>query len=92
MIKATYFETFCGNDYFRDMYGNIYTKVGNDVAFCSNLKQGHLTEDKAEPSYPVLDVQLIKKAKESLKNLDAIIVKGYVDELNRLKAGVTNDR
>ena len=67
MIKATYFETFCGNDYFRDRYGNIYTKVGKDVAFCSNLKQGHLTEDKAEPSYPVLDVQLIKKAKESLK-------------------------
>ena len=46
MIKATYFETFCGNDYFRDKYGNIYTKVGKDVAFCSNLKQGHLTEDK----------------------------------------------
>lgn len=59
MIKATYFGTFCGNDYFRDMYGNIYTKVGNDVAFCSNHKQGQITEDKAEPSYPVTDVELV---------------------------------
>lgn len=59
MKKAKYFETFCGNDYFRDKDGNIYTKTGNEIAFCSNLKQGRLTEDKAEPSFPVYDVELI---------------------------------
>ena len=60
MVKAKYFETFCGNDYFRDNHGNVYTKVGNEIAFCSNLKQGQLTENKAEPSYPVNDVELVK--------------------------------
>lgn len=59
MKQAKYFETFCGNDFFRDEFGNIYTKVGNEVAYCSNLKAGHLTEDKAEPSYPVNDIELI---------------------------------
>lgn len=61
MKKAKYFETFCGNDYFRDEYGNIYTKVGAEIAFCSNLKQGQLTEDKAEPAYPVHDIELVKE-------------------------------
>ena len=60
MVTALYFETFCGNDYFRDKQGNIYTKIGNEVAFCSNLKQGQLTEDKSEPSYSVSGVQLVK--------------------------------
>ena len=57
--KAKYFETFCGNDFFRDELGNIYTNLGNEIAFCSNLKTGRLTEDKAEPSYPVNDIELI---------------------------------
>lgn len=61
MRKAKYFETYCGNDYFRDEHGNIYTKVGNEIAFCSNLKQGNLTENKAEPTFPVYDVKLIKE-------------------------------
>ena len=56
--KAYYFETFWGYDYFRDEHGNIYTKLGGQVAFCSNLKRGSLTEDKAEPSYSVDDVEL----------------------------------
>lgn len=59
MKQARYFETFCGNDYFRDDRGNVYTRTGNEVAFCSNLKHGSLTEDKAEPSYPVNDIELI---------------------------------
>ena len=59
MIQAKYFETYGGNDYFRDEHGNIYTKTGNEVAYCSNLKHGSLTEDKAEPSYPVNNVELI---------------------------------
>lgn len=58
--KAKYFETFCGQDYFRDEYGNIYTQIGDEIAFCSNHKSGHLTEDKAEPSFPVYDIELIK--------------------------------
>lgn len=58
-VQAKYFETFGGNDYFRDEHGNIYTKTGNEVAYCSNLKHGSLTEDKAEPSYPVNNVELI---------------------------------
>lgn len=58
MNKAYYFETFLGNDYFRDKYGNIYTKVGNEVAFCSNLKRGSLSDDTAEPSFPVEDIEL----------------------------------
>lgn len=58
MNKAYYFETFSGNDYFRDQYGNIYTKIRNETAYCSNLKHGKLTEDKAEPSYPVKDIEL----------------------------------
>lgn len=59
IIQAIYFETFCGNDYFRDKHGNIYTKVGNEIAFCSNLKQGILTENKAEPSFTVEDIELV---------------------------------
>lgn len=61
MTEAYYFETFCGKDYFRDAYGNVYTVCDGRTAFCSNLKQGHLTEDKAEPSYPVSDVVLLYK-------------------------------
>ena len=37
-----------------------YFKSGR-VAFCSVLKQGHLTEDKAEPYYEVTDTILIKE-------------------------------
>ena len=59
MKRAKYFETFGGNDYFRDEYGNIYTRIGNEIAFCSNLKHGNLTEDKAEPSFPVNDIELV---------------------------------
>ena len=58
MKKAYYFETYCGWDYFRDEYGNIYAKIGNEIMYCSNLKRGSLTEDKAEPSYPVDDIEL----------------------------------
>jgi hypothetical protein len=61
MKQAKYFETFCGNDYYRDKDGNIYTKVGSEIAFCSNLKQGQLTENKAEPSFPVYDIELVKE-------------------------------
>lgn len=61
MKKAYYFETFCGKDYFRDAFGNVYTVCDGQPAFCSNLKQGQLTEDKAEPSYPVSDVVLLYK-------------------------------
>ena len=59
MKKAKYFETFCGNDYFRDDHGNIYVKQGREIAFCSNLKQGSLTEDKAEPYCPVYNIELV---------------------------------
>ena len=59
MKQAKYFETYCGNDYFRDDHGNIYMKQGDDVYFCSNLKRGDLTEDKAEPYFPVYDIELI---------------------------------
>ena len=59
MKKAYYFKTFCGNDYFRDEYGNIYTICDGKAAFCSNMKRGSMTEDKAEPSYPVDDIELI---------------------------------
>jgi hypothetical protein len=58
MKKAYYIETFRGNDYFKDDYNNIYTKVGKEIAYCSNLKGKRLTEDKAEPCYPVKDVEL----------------------------------
>lgn len=61
MIEAVYFERYCGNDYYRDSYGNVYTKVGEKIAFCSNVKNRHLTEDKAEPFYPVKDVRLIER-------------------------------
>lgn len=57
--KAYYFETYCGKDYFRDTYGNIYTICDGIPAFCSNLKRGSLTEDKAEPYYPVNDIVLL---------------------------------
>ena len=59
MKQAKHFDTFGGNDYFRDEYGNIYTRIGDEVAFCGNLKRGGLTEDKAEPSYPVNDIELV---------------------------------
>ena len=58
MKVAKYFETFSGNKYYRDAFGNVYTKLKEEVAYCSNLKTGKLTEDKAEPSYPVYDVVL----------------------------------
>ena len=63
MIEAHYIETFNGQDYFRDRHGNIYTQVSGRVAFCSVLKQGHLTEDKAEPYYEVTDTILMKEGK-----------------------------
>ena len=43
---------------FRDEYGNIYAKIGDEIMFCSNHKRGQLTEDKAEPSYPVRDIEI----------------------------------
>ena len=58
MKVAKYFETFSGNKYYRDDFGNVYTKLKDEVAYCSNLKVGQLTEDKAEPSYPVDDIIL----------------------------------
>ena len=58
MEKAYYFETYGGYNYFRDMHGNIYTQINNEIYFCSNLKRGSLTEDKAEPYYPVNDIEL----------------------------------
>ena len=63
MIVAQYFETFNGNDYFRDQHGNIYTQVSGNVCFCSVLKYGRLTEDKAEPYYEVSDTVLMKEGK-----------------------------
>ena len=62
MTKAIYFETYGGKDYFRDEYGNIYTICDGRSAFCSNLKRGSLTDDKAEPAYPVDAVELIYNA------------------------------
>ena len=56
---AQYFETFCGNRYYRDYLGNVYTKTSDGVSYCSVLKKGHLTEDKAEPYYIVTDVILV---------------------------------
>ena len=58
---AKYFETFNGSDYFRDKFSNVYMRmpISGEIAFCSNLKRGNLTEDKAEPSYSVNDVELI---------------------------------
>ena len=58
MTRAKYIETFAGYDYFRDEYGNVYAKIGDEIMFCSNHKRGQLTEDKAEPSYPVHDVEI----------------------------------
>lgn len=60
MKEAKYIETYKGHDYYRDAYGNIYTKIGEQVVFCSNHKDGHLTENKAEPFYSVNDIELIK--------------------------------
>ena len=51
-------ETYAGYDYFRDEHGNVYAKIGDEIMFCSNLKRGQLTDDKAEPSYPVHDVEI----------------------------------
>lgn len=68
MKKAYFFETFDGRAFYRDEHGNIYTRCGETIAFCSNLKQGHITEDKLEPFYPVFDVELIEsKYKEGKK-------------------------
>ena len=58
MTQAKYIETFAGYDYFRDEHGNVYAKIGEEIMFCSNHKRGQLTEDKAEPSYPVHDVEI----------------------------------
>lgn len=62
MTKALFFETYGGKNYFRDRFGNIYTICDGKPAFCSNLKRGSLTDDKAEPSYPVDDVKLVYTA------------------------------
>ena len=59
MERALYFETYNGYDYFRDKYGNVYVKINDEIMYCSNLKRGSLTEDKAEPFYPVDDVELV---------------------------------
>ena len=58
---AKYFETLNGCDYFRDKYSNVYKRmpISGEIAYSSNLKRGNLTEDKAEPSYSVNDVELI---------------------------------
>ena len=58
MKIAKYMETFKGYRYYRDDKGNIYTVINNQPYFCSNLKRGKLTEDKAEPYYPVTDIIL----------------------------------
>lgn len=58
-IVAKYFTKYCGYDYFKDDFGNVYVKLGNEIGFCSNIKQGRLTPDKAEPAYAVIDVILI---------------------------------
>lgn len=58
MTQAKYIETYAGYDYFRDEHGNVYAKIGEEIMFCSNHKRGQLTEDKAEPSYPVHDVEI----------------------------------
>lgn len=57
-VKAYFIEKFNGYDYFRDAHGNIYAKIGSEIMFCSNLKRGSLTEDKAEPYYSVNDIEL----------------------------------
>lgn len=62
MTKALFFETYGGKNYFRDRFGNIYTICDGKPTFCSNLKRGTLTDDKAEPSYPVDDVELVYTA------------------------------
>ena len=58
-IEAKFFSRYCGYDYFKDGNGNVYVKLGDEIGFCSNLKQGRLTPDKAEPCYAVIDVVLI---------------------------------
>lgn len=58
-FTAYYFETFNGFDYYKDEFGNIYTKIKDEILFCSNLKRGSLTEEKAEPSFPVYDVDIV---------------------------------
>lgn len=60
LCKAYYIETYNGYDYFRDKFGNIYCKIEQDICFCSNLKSGRLTEDKAEPYYKVKNIELVK--------------------------------
>ncbi len=59
--EAKYFETFDGYDYFKDKYGNVYMQYdkGGEIYFCSNLKAGSLTEEKAEPYYTVNDIELV---------------------------------
>ena len=58
--QAKYFETYSGTKYYRDQFGNIYCRLSSgEIAYCSNLKKGSLTEEKAEPCYPVNDTLLI---------------------------------
>lgn len=66
MTQAKYIETFAGYDYFRDEHGNVYAKIGEEIMFCSNHKRGQLTEDKAEPSYPVHINELIRNKDERM--------------------------
>ena len=64
MVKAKYFNTFDGYDYYRDKSNNIYVNIqefGEEhIFFCSNSK-GPLTVGLAEPYYEVHDVILIKE-------------------------------
>lgn len=60
MKTAKYIESYKGQDYYRDEYGNVYTEIGEEVVFCSNHKHGQMTEDKAEPYYPVQNIKLVK--------------------------------
>lgn len=62
---AYFFETFNGRDYYRDRHGDIYTEISGKVAFCSNLKTGHLTLDKSEPYFEITGVKLVKRGEKS---------------------------
>lgn len=57
-IKAKYITTIDGNKCYRDRYGNIYTKIKDEIYYCSNKKAGTITPDDAEPYYPVKNVEL----------------------------------
>lgn len=58
-VIARRFTTFSGNKYYRDSKGNVYTRMSDGVAYCSNFKWGTIDVDKAEPSYPVNNVILL---------------------------------